>query len=195
MAGSSGLGLDPRLRPPQARNDASSTAERSRLNKPVEVTVVPYREELKTAFGQLNREWIETYFAMEDADRKVLGDPRGEIVDRGGEVFFLLEGDQVRGTCAVLRHSPADYEIAKMAVAPEARGRGYGDLLMEAAIRFAGDAGARRVIIVSNTLLEPAIRLYQKHGFVQVPLTRDQRYLRANIRLELELPRILDTRR
>jgi ribosomal protein S18 acetylase RimI-like enzyme len=154
----------------------------------VEVTVVPYREELKAAFEQLNREWIETYFVMEDADRKVLGDPRGQIVAQGGEIFFLLEGDQVRGTCAVLRHSPEDFEIAKMAVAAEARGRGYGDRLMEAAIRFAASAGARRIIIVSNTRLEPAISLYEKHGFVRVPLGSDQRYLRANVRLELPLP-------
>jgi ribosomal protein S18 acetylase RimI-like enzyme len=35
--------------------------------------------------------------------------------------------------------------------------------------------------------LEPAIRLYQKHGFVRVPLTPDERYQRANIRLEREL--------
>jgi putative acetyltransferase len=157
------------------------------VKKPVEVTVVPYREELKPAFEQLNREWIETYFAMEDADRKVLGDPRGQIVAPGGEIFFLLERGQVRGTCAVLRHNPADFEIAKMAVAPEARGRGYGDRLMEAAVRFAADAGARRIIIVSNTKLEPAIRLYEKHGFARVPLASDQRYLRANIRLELQL--------
>ena len=58
---------------------------------------------------------------------------------------------------------------------------------MEAAIDFARTTGARRVIIVSNSVLEPAIRLYQKHGFVRVPLVDDRRYRRANIRLELEL--------
>jgi ribosomal protein S18 acetylase RimI-like enzyme len=87
----------------------------------------------------------------------------------------------------VLRHGQDDCEIAKMAVAPEARGRGYGDLLMEAAIRFARNVGASRIIIVSNTVLEPAIRLYEKHGFMRVPLSSDGRYRRANIRLELEL--------
>jgi GNAT superfamily N-acetyltransferase len=154
----------------------------------MEATVVPYREELKTAFERLNREWIETYFAMEDADRKVLGDPRGEILDQGGEIFFVLEGGRVLGTCAVIRHGRDGFEIAKMAVAPEARGRGYGDRLMEAAIGFAVDAGARRIIILSNTVLEPAIRLYEKHGFVRVPLEADERYVRANIRLERTLP-------
>jgi ribosomal protein S18 acetylase RimI-like enzyme len=98
-----------------------------------------------------------------------------------------LEGNQVLGTCAVLRHGAEECEIAKMAVAPQARGRGYGVLLMETAIRFAGDAGASRIVIVSNTVLEPAIRLYEKHGFVRVPLSSDGRYRRANIRLELDL--------
>ena len=57
------------------------------------------------------------------------------------------------------------FEIAKMAVAPGARGQGYGDLLMEASVEFARRAGARRVVIVSNTVLAPAIRLYQNLGF------------------------------
>jgi GNAT superfamily N-acetyltransferase len=152
-----------------------------------QVTVVPYRDEFRAAFEQLNRDWIEMYFALEDPDREVFRDPRAKILAPGGQIFFVLEDGQVQGTCAVIRHGTADYEIAKMAVAPTARGRGFGDRLMEAAIDFARTAGARRVIIVSNTVLEPAIRLYEKHGFVRVPLSDDERYRRANIRLELEL--------
>lgn len=149
--------------------------------------VVRYREEFQSAFERLNREWIETYFVLEPADREVLGDPRGKILDRGGQIFFVLERGVVQGTCAVLRHSAQECEIAKMAVAPVARGRGYGDLLMQASLAFAREIDARRIVIVSNTVLNPAIRLYQKHGFVQVPLASDGRYRRANIRLELEL--------
>jgi len=150
-------------------------------------TVVPYRDDLRAAFEQLNRDWIETYFALEDADRAVFADPAGAILDPGGQIFFVVEGDTVLGTCAVLRHSPTECEIAKMAVAPAARGRGLGDLLMETAVGFARQIGARRVAIVSNTVLAPALRLYRKHGFVEVPLESDGRYQRANIRLEREL--------
>lgn len=149
--------------------------------------VVPFDEEFQAAFEQLNREWIEAYFALEPADREILADPQGKILDSGGQVFFVVERGQVQGTCAVLRLSPDECEIAKMAVAPVARGRGFGDLLMRVCIAFAGEIGARRIVIVSNTVLEPAIRLYRKHGFVQVPLADDPRYRRANIRLELEL--------
>jgi ribosomal protein S18 acetylase RimI-like enzyme len=149
--------------------------------------VVRYREDLQAAFERLNREWIETYFVLEAADREILGHPRRKILDPGGQIFFVLDRGEVQGTCAVLRHSADECEIAKMAVAPAARGRGYGDLLMEASLAFAREIGSRRVVIVSNTVLSPAIRLYQKHGFRQVPLVSDCRYRRANIRLELEL--------
>jgi ribosomal protein S18 acetylase RimI-like enzyme len=152
-----------------------------------EPRVVPYREEFRTAFAELNREWIEKYFALEPADREILGDPQGKIIDAGGQVFFVVERGEILGTCAMLPHGADEYEIAKMAVAATARGRGFGDLLMDACIAFARERKAHRVIIVSNTVLEPAIRLYRKHGFVQVPLARDARYERANIRLELEL--------
>ena len=137
------------------------------MNKPVEVvTVVPYREEFRSAFEQLNRDWIEQYFVLEEPDLEVFRDPGTKILQPGGEIFFVLEGDQVQGTCAVLRHDRENCEIA---------------------IRFATDTGARRIIIVSNTVLAPAIRLYEKHGFVRVPMALDSRYRRANIRMEREL--------
>lgn len=150
--------------------------------------VVTYREDWRGEFERLNREWIETWFALEEADRETFRDPVGKILTPGGQIFFVVESEEVLGTCAVVRHEAGVHEIAKMAVAPAARGRGYGDLLMEAAVAFSRSAGARKVVIVSNTRLGPAIRLYEKHGLVRVPLEAgDHRYARADIRLELVL--------
>ncbi|HET6579411.1 MAG TPA: GNAT family N-acetyltransferase [Gemmatimonadales bacterium] len=151
--------------------------------------VVTWRQEWRDAFERLNREWIETWFELEEADRETFRDPHGKIIAPGGQIFFVVERDEVLGTCAVLRHGPDTHEIAKMAVAPAARGRGYGDLLMQAAVEFSRAAGALRVVIVSNTRLAPAIRLYRKHGFVRAPLEPDERYARADIRLVRELER------
>ena len=150
-------------------------------------TVVPYRDELRAAFEQLNRDWIETYFVLEEADRAVFADPVVSVLSPGGQIFFVVEGGAVLGTCAVLRHDQNECEIAKMAVASSARGRGLGDLLMTAALNFVRGIGAHRIVIVSNTLLSAALHLYRKHGFVEVPLAADGRYRRANIRLEREL--------
>jgi putative acetyltransferase len=146
-----------------------------------------YRDEYRADFERLNRDWIETFFALEDADREIFRDPDTAVIASGGQIFFVVDEDGVQGTCAVVPHQPGIFEIAKMAVSAGARGRGYGDLLMEASVEFARQAGARRVVIVSNTVLAPAIQLYQKHGFVRVPLDQHERFARANIRLEREL--------
>lgn len=150
-------------------------------------SVVPYRPEYREAFERLNRAWIEQYFVVEEADREVFADPEGTIIREGGEIFFVVEGEEVLGTCALIPHEPGVFEIAKMAVSPSARGRGFGDLLMEATVDFARRADADKVVIVSNTVLTPAIRLYEKHGFVRVPLDDHERFERANIRLERRL--------
>lgn len=151
------------------------------------VELVTWRPELRADFERLNREWIERDFVVEEEDQKVFDDPEGRIVAPGGQVFFLLDDHGVQGTCAVIRHDAHTLELAKMAVAPAARGRGYGDRLVEAAIAFARSTGARTLMLVSNTRLGPALTLYRKHGFRDVPLDPANGYSRADIQLELAL--------
>ena len=149
--------------------------------------VVTWRPELRADFERLNLEWIERWFAVEEEDRKVFADPGGRIVEPGGQIFFVVDEQGVRGTCAVIRHDAVTFELAKMAVEPAAQGRGYGDRLVEAVISFARGAGATRLMLVSNTLLGPALNLYRKHGFRDVPLDPGIGYSRADIQLELTL--------
>jgi putative acetyltransferase len=153
------------------------------------VEVVRFQPELAIHFEALNRDWIEKYFVIEEADLIVFGDPFKEIVEPGGQIFFAILDGQVLGTCAVIRLSDRVYELAKMAVRPDARGRGYGDLLIEFAIRFGREAGAERLILLSNTRLGPAIALYEKHGFRSVPITDANDYKRVDIQMELTLQR------
>src|SRR4051794_9435354 len=65
---------------------------------------VTYRPEWRGAFERLNREWIETWFTLEEADRETFRDPVGKILTPGGQIFFVVEEGEVVGTCAVLRH-------------------------------------------------------------------------------------------
>jgi GNAT superfamily N-acetyltransferase len=149
--------------------------------------VTTYRDDLRSDFERLNRAWIEEHFVLEPPDLEVFRDPRRHVIEPGGEIFFVVDEGGVQGTCAVMPHGPGTFELAKMAVSESARGRGYGDLLMEAAIAFARGAGARRLMLVSNTKLAPAIRLYRKHGFVEVPIEEQHGYARVDIQLELDL--------
>ena len=149
--------------------------------------VVTYRDELRPHFERLNRDWIERYFELEPPDVEVFQDPGRLIVEPGGEIFFVVDEAGVQATCALVPHGPDTFELAKMAVSEESRGRGYGDLLMKAAIGFARRAGARRLMLVSNTRLGPALRLYRKHGFIEVPVEGPHGYERVDIQLELTL--------
>ena len=151
------------------------------------VELVEFRPELAQAFEALNRRWIEEYFVVEAADLEVFSDPYTAIVKPGGQIFFVLERGEARGTCAIMRHDADVYELAKMAVDPLSQGRGYGNLLIERAIEFARASGAEKVMLLTNSRLDAAIRLYEKHGFKSVPISHADHYSRVDVEMELNL--------
>lgn len=153
------------------------------------VDVVEYRPEFRDAFVQLNRQWIEQYFAIEPRDVAVFEDVEGRILTPGGMIFFVLANGRPLGTCAMLAEGPGVYQLAKMAVDPSARGLGYGDRLMTAAIRWAKDRGATRIELLSNSMLAPALALYRKHGFVDELFVPRDGYARTNVKMALSLTR------
>ena len=138
------------------------------------------------AFVSLNIRWIEKFFEVEETDRQQLNNPHANILDPGGEIFFLLEGDHCVGTCAMVPHH-GSYELAKMAVHPDSQGKGYGDILMQAAIDWAREKDLEEIVLLSNTILEPAICLYKKHGFQTTMLGPHPDYKRCNIEMRLKL--------
>lgn len=149
------------------------------------IEIVSYKDEYRMDFERLNLEWIEQFFALEAADREVFADPVGKIIAPGGQVFFVLEDNQVKGTCAVLKNSDVSYELAKMAVTSSAQGKGFGDLLMQAAIAFAQEKKANELILSTNTKLHSALKLYKKYGFETLPFISDNRYKRVDTMLRL----------
>lgn len=152
------------------------------------VRIITYNAAYRSAFISLNREWIEKYFEIEEADVAQLERLEETILGVGGEIFFVLENDHAVGTCAMVPHGPTGcFELAKMAVAPEMRGKGYGDLLMDAAISWGKSQGGNEVMLLSNTILESAIKLYRKHQFEVVRLGNHPDYKRSNIEMKRSL--------
>ena len=151
------------------------------------IKVAPFQNEYANDFKKLNLEWIEKYFSVEEMDKKHLEHPRKYIIEAGGEIYSVIEDGVVKGVCALVFHEEGVYEIAKMAVDKESRGKGYGNLLMEAAIEGARKKEADKILIVSNTVLEAAINLYKKYGFITTRLGQDPEYQRGNIEMQLDL--------
>jgi N-acetylglutamate synthase-like GNAT family acetyltransferase len=137
-------------------------------------------------FVRLNEQWISEHFALEESDRRLAANPMQIIAD-GGHILSLVEGGRVVGVCALFRESRYRFELARMAVDRTERGKGYGDVLIRAALQRARESGATSVFLLSNTVLEPAIALYRKHGFVTVSEGPHPVYARCNIVMERAL--------
>ena len=59
-----------------------------------------------------------------------------EIIDKGGFIFFALYQDEVVGTMALLPRDDSVFELNKMAVKKELRGKGIGNQLIQFTIDF-----------------------------------------------------------
>lgn len=153
-----------------------------------EVRVVRFQPGYAKAFADLNYEWIAKFYTIEKHDREQLDAPQETVIDLGGQIFFVLVGEEVAGTVAMIKMEGNSFELAKMAVSPMFQGRKFGDLLMRACIEFAESMNARSIILESNTKQAAAINLYRRHGFVETPLDPNSQFVRANIRMELAIP-------
>lgn len=151
----------------------------------MELTILEYRPEYQMWFEKFNRDWIEKYFWMEPIDFSVLQKPEEHIIKKGGAILMASCDKEMAGTVALKYVEPGVYEFTKMAVEERFRGQKIGLLLSEAAIIKARQLGAHKIILYSNTVLAPAISLYRKLGFKEVPL--DAAYERSDIKMELTL--------
>lgn len=162
--------------------------EQQKQRESMEVKLVDYTPEYKTAFKALNEEWISAYFKMEETDYKALDNPEGYIMNKGGQIVVALYKDKPVGVCALIKMDDPDYdyELAKMAVSPKAQGKSIGWLLGQAIIEKARLAGCKNLYLESNTILKPAINLYQKLGFQKIA-GRTTPYERCNIQMGLTI--------
>ena len=150
-----------------------------------DLTIVDYRSEHQPWFEKLNRDWIERYFWMEPIDVEVLQHPDEHIIAKGGAIFMASVGSEIAGTVALKHTGPNLYEFSKMAVDEKFRGQKIGQALAEVAILRAKKLGASKIILYSSTKLTPALTLYRKLGFVDVPV--DGPYQRSDVKMELNL--------
>jgi GNAT superfamily N-acetyltransferase len=155
----------------------------------LEVEIMEFRPEFREHFKQLNLAWIEAYFTVEPPDVEVLSNPEGHVLKNGGAIFFARLGDDIVGTCAMLKRDATTYELAKMAVTPRVQGRKIGKKLGLAVIAKARQLGARTVVLETSDRLPPALALYAALGFVRVnpPKGHHSPYRRSNVYMELDL--------
>ena len=146
------------------------------------VEIVPFESRLREHFYTLNAAWLNKHFMIEPIDEQLLRDPEHAVLEPGGAIFFARLGDVVIGTCALLHETPGVYELSKMGVDESFRGMGAGRMLLDAAIAEFHRRRGRTLFLESNSSLKPALRIYERAGFVLQPTIRGgSHYARADV--------------
>lgn len=151
------------------------------------IKIVPFENTHAAAFKQLNLEWLEAYGLFEPADLQYLDKPLSNIIEQGGRILMAITDNGVIGTCAIIIETSNTAELAKLAVSPDAQGKGVGRMLAKESIKEARKMGLKKIFLVSNKKLNRAIQLYESFGFKHMPIPKDTIYKTADIYMELQI--------
>ncbi len=145
--------------------------------------IIPYEEKYKGNFKELNLVWIKKYFKVEPQDVNMLENIE-DFLEKGAAVYFAVEQGKAIAACMVNPVGSQVWEICKLATDEKYQGMGAGSGVLKACMDYAKEHGAKKLMIVSNTVLSAAMKLYAKVGFKEVPVD-NMEYDRVNIQLEL----------
>jgi ribosomal protein S18 acetylase RimI-like enzyme len=147
------------------------------------IELINFSDELYEPIKTLNYEWLEKYFQVEESDRISLSNPKQQIIDKGGFIFYAKLNDEIVGTASLLKKTKTVFELGKMAVTSKAQGHKIGTFLLEHCLAVAKQKHIKTIVLYSNTQLTSAIHLYKKYGFREINL-EEGLYERANIKME-----------
>ena len=133
------------------------------------VEIIDFEPRYAGDFKRLNVEWLEKYFTVEPIDEHMLSDPSAFIIEPGGTILLARVGDEIVGTCALMNAGDGRFELSKMAVTERFQGRRIGRLLLVATIARFHEVGGHELFLESNSVLTPALTLYESLGFVHAP--------------------------
>ena len=86
-----------------------------------------------------------------------------------GSIFLYQHNDNFIGCVAVRKIDEHTAELKRMYVKESQRQAGVGQLLLDAAISFARSAGYHLMRLDTLSNMTPAMNLYKKNGFVEIP--------------------------
>lgn len=145
--------------------------------------VVKYQEKYKRDFIDLNTAWVEKFFVMEQEDRDIL-EHIDDLLGSGAMIFAAVEEEHVLAVCMTVPTGGDVWEICKLAANEKYQGKGAGSAVFKACMDYAAERGAKKLTLISNHILKPALHIYEKFGFRRVELNRGGEYDRADVQYE-----------
>lgn len=148
--------------------------------------IIKYDKKFKQDFIKFNTDWIVDNFGfLEDNDIELFENIE-EYLKNNSMIFFAVENDIALATCMSIPLNDGTWEICKLASNKEQSHTGCGSAVFEAAIQWAITHGAKRLFLLSNSKLKPALHIYEKYGFHEIKL-KNYEYMRGDIAFEKHL--------
>lgn len=156
--------------------------------QPANTRIIDYQSGHQPFFERVYRNWFTNHFnaPTEPIDDFSLTQPETAIIAKQGAILLATWNDLPAGFVALKRINHFTYELTKMAVHPEYRGKGIGEALCLAALDRARTLGAKCVVLYSHSSLPAAVHLYSKLGFKDIPLEKG---LYADFRCDMKMER------
>lgn len=151
----------------------------------MKIKIIKWEDRFAKAYIDLSIEWLEKYVSVEPGDLEIIEHPYEAVLNNGGMIWFALLDNTPIGTVTMIKSNDS-YEVAKLAVTEKYKKLGIGKRLMKVAIEFARENSTKKIYLFTNHNLIPAINLYKKCGFVQIPLI-DNKYIESDMKMELYL--------
>jgi carbonic anhydrase len=86
-----------------------------------------------------------------------------------GGIILIKLNDKYVACVAVRKHKKDTAELKRMYVQTSVQRKGIGSLLLREALIIAKDCGYKKMLLDTLSIMEPAINLYKKNGFVEIP--------------------------
>ena len=145
--------------------------------------VIPYDAKYKEAFIEFNTDWIIDNFGFLEKEDKETFEKIEEELSHGAMIYFAVVNDTPLATCMSKPLKGDTWEICKFASNKRQPHKGCGSAVFEAAMDWAINHGAKKLFIISNSKLKPAIHIYEKYGFSEIKLDNYE-YVRGDIAFE-----------
>src|SRR5690242_15176926 len=101
------------------------------------IKIIPYQQHHHELFRQLNLEWLDYYHLKESHDVMVLDDPQGTVLDNAGDIWMAEADGNIVGSAGLAKEHEGVYELVKMAVTADYRGKGISRMLIETCLEKA----------------------------------------------------------
>ncbi len=102
------------------------------------------------------------------ATDKDISDLENYYFKNNGWFAVLTNKGRIIGSYGIYRIDQSTCELRKMYLLSEFQGKGLGKLMMEDAFKKARELGYNEMFLETNQLLDKAINLYRRYGFVEV---------------------------